>query len=297
MGCNSNKSSYKAEESSQMMDIAADYEAAPIAAGQGHQSIDAEFKNEGKEVSPKIIKTANISMEVIDYAISKKQIDSIIIAAKAYITSEGFQQSDLQLGNNMEIKVPAVGFNGLLKSLTSVAKRVDYQNINTQDVTEEYIDVKTRMENKRKVEKTYLNLLRKTKSIEDILKIENKLGEIRADIESAQGRMKYIDHQVSLSTISLYFYQKIEFKYTPEEMPSFWQKVKEALHAGWRGIVWILIFFMKIWPVWVITGIVYLVWLKTTTTKQKKSEKKKKKKDKKKNTKEESLYSTNIDDN
>jgi hypothetical protein len=293
-GCNSNKNSYKAEESSQMMDMAADYEAAPAITRQGYQADKDVAKAGANEIAPKIIKTANISMEVSDYTKSKKQIDSIIIAAKAYITNEGFQQSDLQLGNNMEIKVPAAGFDGLLKSLTTVAKRVDYQNIYTQDVTEEYIDVKTRMENKRKVEKTYLDLLKKTKNIEDVLKIENKLGEIRAEIESAQGRMKYIDHQVNLSTISLYFYQKLDFKYTPEEMPSFWQKVKEALHAGWKGIVWVLIFFMKIWPVWVITGIVYLIWWKTIGQKSKKSDKKKKKdkKEKKRKNKEDINQST-----
>lgn len=293
-GCNSNKSSYKSEESA-LMEVAAGYESAPEATRQDYQADKAGFKNETSEVAPKIIKTANVSMEVVDYAKSKKQIDSIIVAARAYITSEGFQQSDVQLGNNMEIKVPATGFNNLLKSLTAVAKRVDYQNIYTQDVTEEYIDVKTRLENKRKVEKTYLNLLRKTTNIEDILKIENKLGEIRAEIESAQGRMKYIDHQVSLSTISLYFYQKVEFKYTPEELPSFWQKVKEALHAGWKGIVWVLIFFMKIWPVWVITAIVYIIWWKTIGQKPKKSDKKKKKdkKDRKKPSKEENSNSIN----
>jgi hypothetical protein len=290
LGCNSNKSSYKSEVST-LIETAADYEAAPVATRQDYQADKAGFRNESNEVTPKIIKTANVSMEVVDYAKSKKQIDSIIVASKAYITSEGFQQSDLQLGNNMEIKVPASGFNGLLKSLTTVAKRIDYQNIYTQDVTEEYIDVKTRMENKRKVEKTYIDLLRKTKSIEDILKIENKLGEIRAEIESAQGRMKYIDHQVNLSTISLYFYQKVEFKYTPEELPSFWQKVKEALHAGWKGIVWVLIFFMKIWPVWVITAIVYLIWWKTMGQKSKKSDKKKKK-DKKKKMKDDNNQSS-----
>lgn len=289
IGCNSNKSSYKSEETA-LMDVATDYEAAPVATRQDYQADKASFRNESSEIAPKIIKTANVSMEVVDYAKSKKQIDSIIVASKAYVTSEGFQQSDLQLGNNMEIKVPATGFNSLLKSLTTVAKRVDYQNIYTQDVTEEYIDVKTRMENKRKVEKTYLDLLRKTSNIEDILKIENKLGEIRAEIESAEGRMKYIDHQVNLSTISLYFYQKQEFKYTPDEMPSFWQKVKEALHAGWKGIVWVLIFFMKIWPVWVITAVVYLIWWKTMGQKSKKSDKKKKK-DKKKKTKDDSNQS------
>lgn len=286
IGCNSTKDSNKAEEMP-LMEVAADYEAPLAATRQGFKEEGPVLKTESNEITPKIIKTANVSMEVVDYIKSKKQIDSIIIAAKAYITSEGFQQSDIQLGNNMEIKVPASGFDGLLKSLTLVAKRVDYQNVYTQDVTEEYIDVKTRLENKRKVEKTYLDLLRKTTSIEDILKIENKLGEIRAEIESAQGRMKYIDHQVSLSTISLFFYQKLEFKYTPEEMPSFWQKVKEALHAGWKGIVWVLIFFMKIWPVWVITAVVYLVWWKTTNRKSQKTDKKKKK-DKKKKAKDDS---------
>lgn len=286
LSCKSGKDEYKADKA-----VMPEYESASDPDLGGFEST---AKTTANGVTPKIIKTANLSMEVTNYTQSKSKIDSIVLSHKAYILSEGFQQTESQIWNNLEVRVPSASFDNLLKSLATVAKRVDYQNVNMQDVTEDYIDIKTRLTNKQKVERKYLNMLRETTSIDDILKIENKLGEIRADIESAQGKVNYMDHQVNQSTISLYVYQKLDFRFTPEEMPSFWQRVKESLHAGWKGIVWFIILLVNIWPVWILTAIVYFIWLRGEHVKKMRKLEKKKKKDKKKNSKNEANTSINV---
>lgn len=231
------------------------------------------------DIEPKVIKTANVSIEVADYLKSRQKVDSIVAKHKGFVTNEAFQETDTQKSNSITIRVPAQNFDHLLSDIATIAKRVDYQNIYTQDVTEEYIDVKTRLENKQEVEKTYRKHLREAKNIEDILKIENKLAEIRSEIESAQGRLKYIDNQVNLSTLSLYLYQKLEYKYIPEQLPGFWQRVKEGFHWGWKGFLWFLILLVKLWPLWLVGAIAYFTVI--LIEKQIKSRKKKEKKAKK----------------
>lgn len=235
------------------------------------------------DVAPKIIKTANVSIEVFDYLNARLKVDSILAKYKGYITNEAFQETNTLKSNNITIRVPAQDFDPLLNDFASIAKKVDYQNIYTQDVTEEYIDVKSRLKNKLEVEKTYRNHLRNAKDIEDILKIENKLAEIRSEIESTQGRLKYINHQVNLSTVSLYLYQKLEYKYIPEELPGFWQRVKEGIGWGWKGFLWFLILLVKLWPLWLLGIIAYfsLIKVRSYLKNRKKREKKAKKLQKK----------------
>lgn len=230
-------------------------------------------------VEPKVIKTANVSIEVSDYLISRQRVDSIIQKHRGYITNESYQETESIRSNNITIRIPYQNFNALLTDLAKIAKKVDYQNLFTQDVTEEYIDVKTRLDNKLELERTYRKHLREAKNIEDILKIENELAEIRSEIESAQGRLKYIDNQVNLSTVSLYIYQKLEYRYIPEALPSFWQRLQEGVHSGWKGFLWFIILIFKLWPLWLISAVGYLVYKKTRG--YLKSRKKKEKKEKK----------------
>lgn len=269
---NANFESISASRASAYTETAFDEVAAPVAKGIAVGN-----------VAPKIIKTANVSIEVFDYLNARLKVDSILAKHKGYITNEAFQETNTLKSNNITIRVPAQDFDPLLNDFASIAKKVDYQNIYTQDVTEEYIDVKTRLKNKLEVEKTYRNHLRNAKDIEDILKIENKLAEIRSEIESAQGRLKYIDHQVNLSTVSLYLYQKLEYKYIPEELPGFWQRVKEGIGWGWKGFLWFLILLVKLWPLWLLVIIVYfsLIKVRSYLKNRKKREKKAKKLQKK----------------
>ncbi len=262
---------YRTEEASTVNDIAS-------AGSSSSANVSAT-----NVVEPKIIRTASLSIEVNDYQLARAKIDSIITLNKGYIVSESFQETDTQKGNSISIRVPSQNFDNLLKNLAESAKRVDYQNIYAQDVTEEYIDVKTRLNNKLQLEKTYLSLLRKAQNMDDILKIENKLAEIRSEIESEQGRLNYIDHQVNLSLISLYVYQKIDYKFIPKQLPGFWQRIKEGFHWGWRGLLWFAILLVKLWPLWLLSTIAIISykkiksWLKNRKKKEKKEKKQQKK--------------------
>jgi len=238
-------------------------------------------------IDKKIIKTAYLNIEVLNYDSSRKLIDATLKLYNAYVVNENLQNTDYQITNNLNIKVPADKFEILLKEISKFAKKIDYQNIEMQDVTEEFIDVETRLTNSRKVEQTYLRLLRRTTTIEDILKIEQKLGEIRTDIESTQGRLKYLNHQVSLSSINLSIYQKLEYKYIPEKSEGFFQRLIKSIDLGWKGIVLVFLFLIRLWPLWLIILLGWYSWkFFVYNRKQRKIDERRRKKIEKKQKKE-----------
>jgi len=239
-------------------------------------------QNEITNADKKIIKTAFISMEVANYESSRKKLGHMLTNHKAYIISENLQNSNEMMSNSINIRVPAELFDRLIAEISKIAKRIDFQNIDSQDITEEYMDIESRLKNKKKVEQSFVKLLRKADSVDDILKIENKLGEIRGEIESAEGRLKFIKHQVEFSTINLTLYQKQEYTYQSEDSPKFFQRLKKALDSGWKATISFLLFILKIWPFWIILSITYITWqyIKYIRSIRKKEKKRKRKEQK-----------------
>jgi hypothetical protein len=199
-----------------------------------------------------LIRTAYIVMEVENYEVSRLKLDTLVKSCKSWISAEDMQNYDYRISNNLSIRVPAANLSKLISSILAIGKKIDNQRIESTDVTEEYIDTESRLNNQRAVEKKFTALLKQTKTIEEILQIESKLADIRGQIESLEGRIRYLNNRVSFSTINLNIYQKIDFKYAPEPMESFWERFKKSIHNGWKGLVAFILFIIRLWPLWVI---------------------------------------------
>ena len=217
------------------------------------------------KVEHKIIKESWIRFEVNKYAEAMVDIKGMVNKHSGYISQENESSSDYSLNNNLSIRVPAENFDALVEELVSVAVKVDNKNINARDVTEEFIDIEARLNTKREVEKRYMSLLNDAKSITDILAVEEKLRVIREEIEAKEGRLKYLNDQVSLSTIHLDVYQKLTF----EQGFKFFKKIGSALKGGWKGLLKVLVGLIYIWPLLIIFSGV-LIWLIRKSRKKKK---------------------------
>ena len=125
-----------------------------------------------------------------------------------------------------------------------------------RDVTTEYIDITTRLANKKKLEERYLELLKKGDKIADLLQIENKLTEIRSDIESTQGQLNYLLKQVDYSSLDITFYAKQNVK---ESGQTFSYKINAALGNGWDTIGAWFYWFIGTWPSWLIITVVIIL--------------------------------------
>ncbi len=208
----------------------------------------------GIEIEQKIIKTATISFELKDYDKNKVQIDAVVAKFNGNISEEQEYRNEWNITNTIKIRVPNENFDTLVNNLLLLASKVDSKIITVEDVTEQYIDVATRLKTKKEVEQQYLEILKKAYTINDILSVNNYLRIIREEIEAQEGKLKFMDNQVSLSTINLSIYEN----FTPTEVRtnSFWKKIGEAFKNGWNGFLVFIIGIFRIWPVWLILGIV-----------------------------------------
>lgn len=219
----------------------------------------------------KIIKTGKISLEVEDFLKSKKQIFKTIQAHDGYIAHQDERNLSHQKISDLIIRIPSKNFDKLLDEIPNFASNVDFIKSNSQDVSEQFVDLKSRLKTKREVLERYQGFLKKAKKIQDILDIEEKIRRIQEEIEAKVGRLKFLKDQVSWSTINLEFYQNIEKEAIKIESPGFWKKMGKNFASGWNGILAMLLFLANIWPILILTVLV-LLFLKARIKKSKMNE-------------------------
>lgn len=157
-----------------------------------------------EEVERKIIKNASLSLEVEDYNSTSALIKEKITSLGGYIANESVNVvgTERLLRGNIEIRLPAVNFDSFLAGMEGLGK-VNNRNIFTQDVTEEYVDVASRLKAMRTKEERLISILQKSGTLSDILAVENELANTRAQLESLEGRLRYLSNRVDFSSISI----------------------------------------------------------------------------------------------
>ena len=201
-------------------------------------------------VPQKVIKSADISFKVEKYEASRNKILSIIKQHHAYVSSENQTGDEFRTSNVMVIRVGAADLDVLIEELLKEAVFVDYKKISADDVTEEYVDITARLKSKKDALQQYELILKRANTIADILEVQQYIRTLQEEIESIEGRLKYLNNKVELSTINLTFYE--QGKIMPMQSESFGFKVRQALSYGWQGLVTFFIGMIYLWPFWVI---------------------------------------------
>ena len=225
------------------------------------QDIDAPVKEMYKDV--KIIKSATAKYKVDDVKVATAEIKKIAMQYKAYISDLRFQNNLYQIENRFTVKVPQEHFDAMMDSIAGVVSFIEYENITTKDVTEEYIDLQSRLKTKLEVKARYEEVLRRNaKTVEDILMTEDKLRVIQEEIESAQGRLKYLTSKVAFSTIQIDLYETVEYVDEPTSYKkTFGDKSKNGFSFGWNMVESLVLFLIHVWPL-LLAGILLVVFLR-----------------------------------
>jgi Holliday junction resolvase RusA-like endonuclease len=206
------------------------------------------LNNESTVKNKKIIKDGDISIKTNDIYASKKGIDNLLKKLNAYYESEKLQNDDQTISYYLKIRVPSDNFEKLIISIENGKDEIISKSIQAKDVTEEYIDIESRLTNKREYLKRYKELLSKASTVKDIIAIEENIRILQEEIESKEGRLKYLNDQVLFSTLDINLYKEKEFVYKPQPQDKFSERVKKSLSNGWKSVVEFVLWTITIWP-------------------------------------------------
>lgn len=153
----------------------------------------------------KVQKNGSVTFLVdnIDDALSSvREINSKYLAEITNIYDSG-RGNDRVL--TVTVKLPVDDFEIYYEDIRDIDGEVTYANVSTLDVTEEYIDITSRLANLKSVEGQLVAILQKAESVTDILAVQTQLNSVRGDIESYEQRKRYFDSQTDYSYLSLSF--------------------------------------------------------------------------------------------
>lgn len=149
----------------------------------------------------KLIKTASISVKVEDLSDCAEKIQSWAKKFEGFINYSNVFEN----GSSFSVKIPAKNFENAIKNVGDFGK-VTSQSISSQDVTEQFYDLQTRLDSKKILQEKYLEYLKSATNIKDLLQIESELNKVTSDLESMQSQMNRLSNKIDYSTINIDFY-------------------------------------------------------------------------------------------
>jgi hypothetical protein len=196
-----------------------------------------------------VILTANISMKAADpWALSDKA-QLVAVAVGGDVIGMSQSGSGDQKVASLVVRVPSDRFTDALRQLRALDAEVVSSNVDGKDVTDQFVDLKARLSAKQAEEGRYNSLLTRASTIDEILKIDSALSNVRTQIEQLQGQVNSIASRTQFSTITVSIGPAVA---PVGSTPSTWDPAKTVaqalatLTAVLRGFadvaIWMLVF-------------------------------------------------------
>jgi hypothetical protein len=184
-------------------------------------------------VERKIIRDADLTLETDAPAETQNKITAIAESKGGFVIESSQSSSDLKATTHdtvtMTVRVPAAKFNESLDEIRKTASRVIVENVKGQDVTEEFIDIEARLKTQKALEAQFLEIMKRSNSVEDALNIQREIAGVRVGIEKIEGRKHFLENQSSFSTVKIKLQSPAAFSATSS---GFFYQIRHSFGSG-----------------------------------------------------------------
>jgi len=211
-----------------------------------------------QEYERKLILTGNVNLEVKSLTGSEEKISSWAKGLGGYITSANVWD----YGANFTVRVPAARFDDAMAQ-TGDFGHVTSRSVNSQDVSDSYYDLQSRLQTKYILRDKLTGYLNQAKDIKDLLEIERQLNSVIEEIESTESRLKRLSGQVDYSTI----YLNLQFERGKDESGIILPDVKDSWNQFLSNVIaffWSLLkllFYIVIYGIPIVALAAFFFWL------------------------------------
>ncbi|MCS7167283.1 MAG: DUF4349 domain-containing protein [Gemmatales bacterium] len=205
----------------------------------------------------KIIYEATVQLGVENLDLFAEQLDALVGKYQGYIARTEFTgASYARRQGSWRVRIPSDSLQLFLRDLSQLGELNKF-SLQSQDVTEEYYDLESRLNVAKAEEKRLLELLDTVAGkLEDVLNLERELNRVRTDIERLTGQLRRVTNLIEYSTVTLTAVQRN--LYVPESTPAFSTRWYRTLRKSWDNLVLlgedtlILVAWLLPWsPVWI----------------------------------------------
>ncbi len=182
----------------------------------------------------KLILNADLSLETQDFEKSAADIEKMTAEASGYIESSGTYGDTGSRSANYTLRVPQEKFEQFYAQLGENMHVVS-RSRSSEDVTEQYTDIETRLATLQTKHERLLSLLEKADKMEDIISLENALADCEYEIDSLTGSKRHYDDLVGFSTFYINL-REVQTLTATADSTGFGAQLTQAAKTGARGL-------------------------------------------------------------
>jgi hypothetical protein len=208
-----------------------------------------------------VIKSADLQLQVVSARDAEASLRALVGKLGGYVVKVETSGTDEQTTARVTFRVPAERFDEALSGAQGLAQKVLARSVTGDDVTEEFVDLDSRLRNLEATRDRLLTFLEKADQVEDALKVNQSLSEIQGQIEQVKGRRQFLQQSAALSTVSVFL---TPVPVTPLIAEDSWQPVTVARRAlsglisfgqGLANIVIVALVWAPVWLPLLLAGL------------------------------------------
>ncbi len=227
---------------SQNKEISAAAPQAQVSLNQAEQTQTAPIA-----VERKIIRNADLQLEANAPEEAQQKITQIAESKGGFVVESTQSSSDAKATTcdtvTMTVRVPSAKFDEALSEIRQTASRVIVESVKGQDVTEEFIDIEARLKTQKALEAQFLEIMKRSNSVEDALNVQTEIAQVRGEIEKIEGRKRFLESQASLSTVKIKLQSPTAFS---ANSTGYFYQLKEAFGDGFNAALNFILILVKV---------------------------------------------------
>lgn len=150
-----------------------------------------------------IVRTGSLSLVAPDTETALDEISRVVDDLDGYVVESSTYKYQEGLQASVTLRVPAENFDTALERIRALATEVRSESISGQDVTEEYVDLQSRLHHLEATEKQLLKFMDQAEDTEAALGVYQQLQSIQGELEQTKGRIQYLEQSAAMATIDV----------------------------------------------------------------------------------------------
>ena len=235
----------------------------------------------------KLIQTVNLEVETKEFEQMMSSLETQVQEMGGYIESMETYNGSSYSGYansryaNLTIRIPAGKLNSFLQTVSDISNVVRRRD-NVEDVTLSYVDMESRRNTLRTEQERLLEFLEQAETVEEIIALEQRLSEVRYQLESMESQLRTMDNLIDYSTVELNVSEVRELTDVQEKEPGPGKRIADGFMRSLRDIgdglmelaIWFLthIPYLVIWAA--VIAVILVCWRKARAKRLRKKEEK-----------------------
>lgn len=225
---------------------------------------DADAKTVAGNVDRMVVYEGNIAIQTTTVADVIKKVEEKIANTNGYIVESTIEHVGDSSKKNayLFVRIPVGEFDSFLEFLDEISDKILERNISGKDVTEEFMDIESRLKAKKVYEERLFAFLEEATKTEDLLKISKDLSEVQSEIEQMEGRKKYLQNRSEFASLHV---RIIDAAIDVPEIGNqrdinIMEKTKKVFNSSVNAILYffanVIVFVVGLLPIWLFIAII-----------------------------------------